>query len=65
VPAYVFIVHPWSCPSWARGIGYWVLAHTHQEYYVVDGCQGRHAQVHGIREVEKSNVGFLHHFAAY
>jgi len=33
-------------------------------YYVVDGYQGRHAWVHGIREVEKSNVSFLYHFAA-
>jgi acetylornithine deacetylase/succinyl-diaminopimelate desuccinylase-like protein len=62
-PAYVFLDPPLRLPIVGGGLGHGALAHTPQEYYVVDGYDGKHCRVHGVREVEKSNVSFLYHFA--
>jgi acetylornithine deacetylase/succinyl-diaminopimelate desuccinylase-like protein len=62
-PAYVFLDPPLEVPIIGGSLGHGALAHSPNEYYVVEGCDAKHGRVHGLAGAEKSMVSFIYHFA--
>jgi len=63
-PAYVFLDPPLAVPIIGGSLGHGALAHSPDEYYVVEGCDSKYGRVHGLAGAEKSMVSFLYHFAS-
>jgi acetylornithine deacetylase/succinyl-diaminopimelate desuccinylase-like protein len=63
-PAYVFLDPPLEVPIIGGSLGHGALAHSPNEYYVVEGCEAKYGRVHGLAGAEKSMVSFLYNFAA-
>lgn len=63
-PAYVFLDEPLSLPIVGGSLGHGALAHSPNEYYVIEGFDAKHGVVHGLAEAEKSMASFLYHFAS-
>jgi hypothetical protein len=63
-PAYVFLDPPLKLPIIGGSLGHGALAHSPNEYFVVEGCEAKHGRVHGLAGAEKSMVSFFYHFAS-
>jgi len=63
-PAYVFAGEPLKLPIVGGSLGHGGLAHSPNEYYVIEGYQAKYGRVHGLAGCEKSMASVLFHFAA-
>ena len=63
-PAYVFAGDPLNLPIVGGSFGHGGLAHSPNEYYVIEGCDAKYGRVHGLAGAEKSMASVLFHFAA-
>lgn len=62
-PAYVFAGEPLNLPIVGGSLGHGGLAHSPNEYYVIEGCDSKYGRVHGLAGAEKSIASILFHFA--
>jgi acetylornithine deacetylase/succinyl-diaminopimelate desuccinylase-like protein len=63
-PAYVFSGRPLNLPIIGAGLGHGARAHSPNEYFVIEGANGRHGRVYGLAGTEKSMATILHNFAS-
>ena len=63
-PAYIFAEEPLKLPIVGGSLGHGGLAHSPNEYYVIEGCDAKYGRVHGLAGAEKSMASVLFHFAA-
>jgi acetylornithine deacetylase/succinyl-diaminopimelate desuccinylase-like protein len=63
-PAYVFLDPPLEVPIIGGSLGHGSLAHSPNEYFVVEGCDAKYGRVHGLGGAEKSMVSFMYNFAS-
>lgn len=63
-PAYLFAGDPLNLPIVGGSLGHGGLAHSPNEYYVIEGCDSKYGRVHGLAGAEKSIASILFHFAA-
>jgi acetylornithine deacetylase/succinyl-diaminopimelate desuccinylase-like protein len=63
-PAYLFAGEPLRLPIVGGALGHGDLAHSPNEYFVVEGCDAKYGRVHGLAGCEKSMASVLFHFAA-
>jgi len=62
-PAYVFTGRPLKLPIIGAGLGHGGRAHSPNEYYVIEGANGRHGRVYGLAGAEKSMATILYSYA--
>jgi len=62
-PAYVFTGKPLKLPIIGGALGHGARAHSPNEYYVVEGVNGRHGRVYGLAGAEKSMATILYNYA--
>ena len=63
-PAYLFAGEPLELPIVGGSLGHGGLAHSPNEYYVIEGCDAKYGRVYGLAGAEKSIASVLFHFAA-
>ena len=63
-PAYLFAEKPLKLPIVGGALGHGSLAHSPNEYFVVEGCDAKCGRVHGLAGAEKSMASVLFHFAS-
>lgn len=63
-PAYIFAGEPLNLPIVGGSLGHGGLAHSPNEYYVIEGCDSKYGRVYGLAGAEKSMASVLFHFAA-
>jgi acetylornithine deacetylase/succinyl-diaminopimelate desuccinylase-like protein len=62
-PAYVFADKPLKLPIIGATLGHGGRAHSPNEYYVIEGTNGRHGRVYGLAGTEKSIATILYNYA--
>ena len=62
-PAYVFAGEPLKLPIAGGALGHGGLAHSPNEYIVIEGCEAKYGYIYGLDGVEKSMASVLYHFA--
>jgi acetylornithine deacetylase/succinyl-diaminopimelate desuccinylase-like protein len=62
-PAYVFAGEPLNLPIIGAALGHGGRAHSPNEYYVIEGVNGRHGRVYGLAGAEKSMATILYNYA--
>jgi len=62
-PAYVFAGEPLKLPIIGAALGHGGRAHSPNEYYVIEGANGRHGRVYGLAGAEKSMATILYNYA--
>jgi len=62
-PAYVFAGKPLKLPIIGAALGHGARAHSPNEYYVIEGANGRHGRVYGLAGAEKSMATILYNYA--
>jgi acetylornithine deacetylase/succinyl-diaminopimelate desuccinylase-like protein len=62
-PAYVFANKPLKLPIIGAALGHGARAHSPNEYYVIEGTNGRHGRVYGLAGTEKSMATILYNYA--
>jgi len=62
-PAYVFTGKPLKLPIIGGALGHGARAHSPNEYYVIEGANGRHGRVYGLAGAEKSMATILYNYA--
>jgi acetylornithine deacetylase/succinyl-diaminopimelate desuccinylase-like protein len=62
-PAYVFAGKPLELPIIGGALGHGDRAHSPNEYYVIEGVNGRYGRVYGLAGAEKSMATILYNYA--
>lgn len=62
-PAYVFTSRPLKLPIIGAALGHGGRAHSPNEYYVIEGANGRYGRVYGLAGAEKSMATILYNYA--
>ena len=62
-PAYLFANEPLSLPIVGGSLSHGALAHSPNEYFVIEGGMAKHGRVHGLAEAEKSMASLLYHYS--
>jgi len=62
-PAYVFTGKPLELPIIGGALGHGARAHSPNEYYVIEGANGRYGRVYGLAGAEKSMATILYNYA--
>lgn len=62
-PAYVFANKPLGLPIIGAALGHGARAHSPNEYYVIEGTNGRYGRVYGLAGAEKSLATILYNYA--
>jgi len=62
-PAYVFASKPLNLPIIGAALGHGARAHSPNEYYVIEGANGRYGRVYGLAGAEKSMATILYNYA--
>jgi len=62
-PAYVFAGEPLKLPIIGAALGHGGRAHSPNEYYVIEGANGRYGRVYGLAGAEKSMATILYNYA--
>jgi len=61
-PAYVFTGRPLKLPIIGAALGHGGRAHSPNEYYVIEGANGRYGRVYGLAGAEKSMATILYNY---
>jgi len=62
-PAYVFAGKPLKLPIIGAALGHGARAHSPNEYFVIEGANGRYGRVYGLAGAEKSMATILYNYA--
>ncbi|MFX0133092.1 MAG: M20/M25/M40 family metallo-hydrolase [Candidatus Hodarchaeota archaeon] len=63
-PAYIFAGDPLNLPIVGGSLGHGRLAHSPNEYYVIEGFDSKYGKVYGLAGGEKGLASFLFHYAS-